>query len=1015
MIWFTKWSFRNKSAVFITSALILILGIVSYRLLPMELLPYSDNPNISVIVIGQGYDADTLNQSVTQPMEKALIGIRGKKETFSESGSGYVKMDLMFDSDTDMRQAKTDVQEALQAVELPPNTSKPYITLLNTAMISIANVSVTFPDGITKHNLSLVEEQILPEFQSIEGVSSVTTYGKIDQPITVELDQAAMERSNIPVTAVLTALQGQNAGLAVGSSLVDNKNSSITVIGHIEGLDELKRLPVSGDVQLSELASVEYKSTEGNLTRINGEDAVIMIITKEAQANAVSLSEMVREKAVELDEQFVDARIGVYFSTGDMVKTSVNSMLLEVLVGAFFATLVILFFLRNLKTTVITVVSIPMSLGLTLFLLYQSGITLNILTLGGVAVSVGRLVDDSIVVVENIYRRMQKDGVTSHIVDATKEVTAAITSSTLTTVAVFLPIGLVGGGLQSFLLPIALTVTYSLLSSLLVALTVVPLLSARMLRNAKMPKHKAPKRYVSLLKWSLNTKWLVLTMTLLLFATSVGLYLSTPQGIIDNSEAEFVMASLEYPTETSPALVAEKAMELEKQLIQQDDIDFIYTQMGNSSGGAEWGLVGSPTIANLTLKMKKDVNAEPVIQAIEAQKSNYPEATLTVGSGTMTGSSNAAITIDVVGANSDPDTLSELANQILQSIEGIEGVTEASSNEQDKQQISSLIVDPARANTQEVAQQLSILFNRIPLGTVTENDRPTPVYLEPLMPSATTAELNQLMIQTSQGVVPASSIGEWKNELKTGRILEKDGKSYLRVIATIEPSMVSLVSADIQKAIFGSGSQPGLNIEDGIDVIIGGASSQQANDFSDIFLTMLVSIGVVYLILVVTFKSVRTPLVILCTLPLAAIGAILGIIVSGASVDVTSLLGGLLLIGIVVTNAIVLIDKIKQNEQTMMIREAITEAAAIRLRPILMTAMATILAMMPLLFRTSESGSLVSSGLATVVISGLLVATLMTLFVVPVIYELFYFRKSKHQIRTGSHAKSTSSAGQIEM
>jgi multidrug efflux pump subunit AcrB len=395
---------------------------------------------------------------------------------------------------------------------------------------------------------------------------------------------------------------------------------------------------------------IQKANQEGNITRVDGEDALLAIITKDSNSSAVSIVKEVRKQADELSGKYKNAKVSVFFSTADMVVNSVTSMVKEVLLGALFATIVIMLFLRNIRSTFITIVSIPLSLCSTLFLLAQSGITLNILTIGGVAVAVGRLVDDSIVVIENIFRKMQNQKFSIQLViDATKEVATAITSSTLTTVAVFLPLGLVGAGLKDFLLPFALTVTYSLLSSLLVALTVVPLMSAGLLKNAKMPKHRTPKGYVSMLRWSLNHKWVILLTSALLFFGSIGGYFVLPKGAVDSSDAELVTVSLDFPNETTIETVRENTLKLEEFLLAQVGPKSIYTQLGNSPDAAQYGEVGSPTKAAYTIVMKKDANADSFIDKVNEQKNEYPNAELTAGTGSLTGGSSTSITIDVVG------------------------------------------------------------------------------------------------------------------------------------------------------------------------------------------------------------------------------------------------------------------------------------------------------------------------------------------------------------------------------
>ena len=336
-----------------------------------------------------------------------------------------------------------------------------------------------------------------------------------------------------------------------------------------------------------------------------------------------------------------------------MVETSVQTMVKEVLLGALFATIVIMVFLRNIRSTFITIVSIPLSLCLTLFLLSWSGVTLNILTLGGVAVAVGRLVDDSIVVIENIFRKMQTEKFSVQmIIDATKQVGVAITASTLTTVAVFLPMSLLNGGLQEFLLPFALTVTYSLLASLLVALTVVPLMSAGLLKNTKLPEHKPAVRFPKMVTWSLNHKWIVFAISFLLFAGSIGTYFAIPKGAVDNSSADYVVATLSYPNDTPIDEVKEKTIELETSIREMDEVQDVFAQVGSPAEAAQFGFVGSPTEASFSILLEDKKDTDTILKEMEKQKDQYPDATLDVSTASfMMGGAGTNITIDVIGEN----------------------------------------------------------------------------------------------------------------------------------------------------------------------------------------------------------------------------------------------------------------------------------------------------------------------------------------------------------------------------
>ncbi|MGE6261292.1 efflux RND transporter permease subunit [Heyndrickxia sporothermodurans] len=1003
----TKWAFRNKAALIVMTVLTLGLGIGSYFILPMELMPEADNPQVTVATIGQGYNSQTMTQGVTEPIENAVATVKGKTDVLSTTGDGYSQVNISFDSKTNMKEAKKQVEDAINNLKLPDTVSKPNIIQYDTSMIPVAQLSIAIDKGSKEANLEKLEKEILPKFESIKGVGNVQLYGKDHPLVEVKLNVKKLATNQQSINSVMSLLQGQNLSVSLGDKSIDGQMSNLKVVGEITSIEELGKLvlpslePNAPVVHLKDVADIQRKSGQEGITHVNGKDAMAISITKESSASAVTVGKDIQKVVEDINKSGTGEHVEILFSSSKMVVDSVNSMLREVLLGALFATIVIVLFLRNIRSTLITVVSIPLSLGLTLILLWQSGITLNILTLGGVAVAVGRLVDDSIVVVENIFRKTQKEGFSKEtIIQATGEVGKAITSSTLTTIAVFLPMGLIQSSLKAFLLPFALTVTYSLLASLIVALTVVPLMSFGLLKKAKLPEHKEPKRYMNILKWNLNHKWVPVLFAFIMFVGSITLYTMLPKGSVSADDTTMVSVTMTYPSDTPVSKVQTNGLAFEKKLLKLNGYQSIITQQGNSEEQAKWGQVSNPTQTTFTVIMKDNANADHFMKDVNALKKEYPNADIQASTASFMGSSQTAITYDLEG--SDREILLEASDDIMKVVAGTKGVKKVASNAEEKKPVYQFIVDPTKANTGQIAMQLNGLLNKTPIGNMTLDRKDTSIVMDTDLNPATKNDLDKIQIATQTGMVPLSSIAKIEKVTQSSTVLHKNGKEYIRISADVNPEKLSVISADIDKKL------DKLKLHKNVTLVKGGAVAQQASDFADLGLVMVISIGLVYLIMVITFKTLRTPVAILMTLPLASIGAILGLIVSRVSVDPTALLGALMLIGIVVTNAIVLIDKIIQNEEHMPIREAIVEAAATRTRPILMTAVATICAMLPLLFTHAEAGSLVSKGLAVVVIGGLAVATVLTLFIVPVFYELLYFKTSKKQ-RNKVKSESTQS------
>ncbi|MFC5532283.1 efflux RND transporter permease subunit [Cohnella yongneupensis] len=994
---FIQGSFRNKSAIILLIVLVLGLGIFSYFKLPMEFLPEADNPQVTVSVIGPGFDAATMEQSVTNPLEQAVAGVKGKTATFSTSGDGFSQLNLDFDPNTNMKEASQEVEKAVNAVQLPDRVSPPYVIQFNTSMIPISFVTLTFNDSVTDAQKEKLEQQVGDTFRGIDGVGQVQLSGKSQPKITITPDTAKLSAKGVPLQALYGVLQGRDASASVGESTIDGQIVNLNVQGNLSDLDAVKKLPVAAGVSLGDVADVQLLDIKDSVRRIDGKEALMLVVSKGANANAVEVGDGVQKAIDTLNADHKELNLRIMLSTSEQVVHSVNSMMQEVLMGALFATIVILLFMRNIRATLVTIVSIPLSLAMTLYLLDMSGITLNILTLGGVAVAVGRLVDDSIVVIENIFRRLQKEKFSVDVViDATREVSRAITASTLTTVAVFLPMGLLRGGLQDFLLPFALTVTYSLISSLLVALTVIPLLSASVLKNSKIKEHSPSKRFMSFLTWNLRFKWVTILIALFLLIGSVMTYFSMPKGAIDSSSATNLTITLAYKPDTPLDQVLDNGKKLEAFLMKQEEQEWVNMSMGNSADDAKYGGVTSPTLVSYMVQIKKGADAENIINAVKAERPNYPGADLNAGAGDFFGSGNGTqVFVDVTG--NDMAQITKTADEVVAKIKPIKDVLKVETNQDEKKTVYTLKVDPTQAKAGDISQQLQGMLNEVPIGSLNLNGQSLAVMLEPAIKPQSESDLANLSVLTDEGPKPVSAVAEWVKEEKATQFFHKDGKSYVRVSATVDPAQLSIVGTNIDKAM------KDITPPEGVKLNVGGAQADQAGDFTDLFMMMLVSIGIVYLIMVVTFKTLRAPIAILSSLLFVPIGAVLGLLVAGITPDFTAIFGVVMLVGVVVTNAIVLIDRVRQNEAIgMTIRESLIEAAATRMRPILMTAIATICAMLPLVFGSSESGSIVSQSLAIVVIGGLAIATLLTLVIVPCIYELLFFRKSAKQRRSAA-------------
>jgi HAE1 family hydrophobic/amphiphilic exporter-1 len=938
-----------------------------------------------------------MDEQVTQPIEKALADVTGKQDVVATTGNNYSQMTITLHSGTNIKDAKQQIQDSISTINLPKNVMKPYVVNLNTSQIPVVEIGLTFTNGIGNKELNTVDNEIVPMFKQIKGVGNVMTAGETNQQVSIKVDPVKLAAAKVPLQNLYTLLQGRNSSVAVGEQTLNNKATDIIVTGKIQNINEIKNMKLNDHTHLKDVAEVTLEKDTQSIVHMNGKDFIEIVVQKDATSNAVSVGKGVTDAVKQINDKYKGTlQANAFINLADTVQSSINSMTREVLTGALFATLIIWLFLRSFRMTLITIVSIPLSLCITLILLSFFGVTLNILTLGGIAVSVGRLVDDSIVVVENIYRRKQGQELKKDVlIDSVKEVAAAITSSTLTTVAVFLPAGLASGSLKSIVLPFAITITCSLLSSLLVSLTVVPMLSTRMMKKVKMKEHKPKHFYPSFLQWTLNHKWLPIVLSIAVIVASIGLFSSMPKGSVDQSDSSYITVTLHYKDGTRFQDIKDGLTKMESILSNEKGVKSNFAIVGTNGEDAQWGQLTNNNDVAFSAFLDNGANSATIVNDIRKTKDQFPNAELSANTAGLMGPSETNVSVDVTGK--DDHAIKNAADIVSKQLKSIDGIQKVSSSNNNVKPTVRITVDPTIANADEIAQSVGAIIQPATIGSVDINGRTTTVQLGALKEISKPEDLENLQIMTANGMVNLSKLAKVEYVNQPSTLYSKDGHHYLVVSATVDPKKEVDVTSAVQGKIAKWKKDNTLGSDSTAE--ISNSSLQSADDLNTLGKIALLSIGLVFMILLITLKSFRASLAILISLPMAAIGSLLGLVISKSSIDISSGIGMLMLVGIVVTNAIVLVDRIRHNEERMAIREAIIEAGSVRLRPILMTALATVFAMIPLIF-THDSGmsmNLVSKGLAVVVISGLTVSTLLTLIVIPTFYELFHFRKAKKQ------------------
>ncbi|NRD77820.1 efflux RND transporter permease subunit [Bacillus sp. BRMEA1] len=773
-----------------------------------------------------------------------------------------------------------------------------------------------------------------------------------------------------------------------------------------------KKVKQTGDsklptVKLGDIATIHMIGKAESISRTNGKPSIAVQIVKASDANTVDVGNAVQDAVTRVKKDHPGIQVLTTLDQAKPIKESVHTMLEKAILGAIFAMLIILLFLRNFKSTFISVVSIPLSLLIGIVLLDWRGITLNIMTLGAMTVAIGRVIDDSIVVIENIYRRMSLPNEPLKgrelIISATKEMFIPIMSSTVVTIAVFLPMGFVTGMVGELFLPFALTIVFSLTASLLVAITMVPMLAhsffkkglkVKIRQHDKKQQFKLASFYLEVLKWSLNHKWIVSLISLALLMGSLSLVPFIGVSLIGSDEQKTM--AITYNPDPGQTLndVEKVGTKVENYFRHRKYVKTIQYSIG---GGNPMTMgKGQENSALFYIQYYDNtptfsIEQENVMANLKKMTTKGQWGTVSMAS---SGSSNN-LTVYVYGTSIEQIKPIVTKIQIIMkdnnSLKNVETSLSKSYIEY------SLVVDKNKLSelgltTAQIGATLGENNQKQLLTTLEQNGQDVNVYLESDTGSyANIHDLtNKTVVSPIGKLVKISDVTKTVKGQTSDTITRKNGDIYASVTSEIKTKDVSKVSTDMKKQI------AKLILPGGVKTSMGGVTEDINSSFSQLGLAMLAAIAIVYLILVITFGSALVPLAILFSLPFVIIGAFVGLFIARETISVSVMIGALMLIGIVITNAIVLIDRVVHKEKEgLTTREAILEAASTRLRPILMTAIATICALIPLAIGMEGSGGLISKGLGISVIGGLTSSTLLTLIVVPLVYELFMKRRNR--------------------
>lgn len=1067
-----KFSLKNKLAIWLLTIIIVLAGLYSGLNMKQETLPNISTPVITISTIYPGASPDELSEKVTKPIEQNISNLTGVETVHTTSMANISSIQIEYNYDTDMKEAVAEVKDAIGSIDLPDGAKTPTVSRLSISAFPVIALSATSTKTDLKQLTKDVENILVPKLEGLDGVASVSISGQQIEEGKLKFNQEKLAQYGLDEETVKKIIQGSNVSAPLGVFTFAHKEKTIAVDGNISTLKDLKNIeiPVTSQAQtgttgtgtatgmsatkgtntaagmtnpaqgtnvksgitspaqssiaqqgvpsvpqvkkikLSDVADIKIVGKAESISQTNGRDSIGIQVTKAPDANTVTVVNKVKDTIKDFEKEVNGANVFTTMDQGKPIEQSVSTMLNKALYGGLFAIIIILLFLRNIRTTLISIVSIPLSLLTAILILNGLDITLNIMTLGAMTVAIGRVVDDSIVVIENIYRRLSFKGETLKgkelIRSATKEMFIPILSSTIVTIAVYVPLATVGGPVGELFTPFALTMVFALLASLLVAITLVPAMADSLFKKEITNKtseihqdrpNKLSIGYKKVLNWALNHKLVTFAAAVLLLIGSLFLVPKIGVSFIPADQQKTMVITYTPGPGELKENVEKEATKVEQYFMDKKDVDTVqYTfgqntmrSMGGSNNSALFYIIYKDDTENL------DKETEKVFKYLD---SLHSAGTWKQQDMSGSGSSNQ-LALNVYGNN---------ANEIKPVIEKIKAIM---NKQKDLKNVDSSLSKTyeqytLKANQQKLsdlglsAGQISMALantgSEEELTTIKKDGKEVKVYIEKNTDTyKTKKDLENKTITTPLGIkVPLKDLVTIETGKSPDTISTRDGKIYADVTATIKVNDVSKVTTAVKNEV------NKLDVPASVTIEFGGVTQQINDSFKKLGLAMLAAIAIVYFVLVVTFHGGLAPFSILFSLPFTVIGALLGLFISKETISVSVLMGILMLIGIVVTNAIVLVDRvIRKEEEGITTREALLEAGATRIRPILMTALATIGALIPLAIGSEGSG-LISKGLGITVIGGLLSSTFLTLIIVPVVYEFLMKIKNRKKLKS---------------
>lgn len=1011
---------RRPVGVLMLALAVILLGTVSLSRLAIDLLPEMNIPVVSIVTSYQGAGPQEVEQLVTRPLEEAVATVENLKHLSSVSQSGSSMVMAQFEWGSDMDAVMNDIRDVVDRIQvaLPSDADRSLVFKFDPSLMPVLVMGLTGDQSLADLN-RIAEDTVKPRLERLEGVASVAVHGGQSREIEVRLDPVAMRGYGVSLEQVTQAIRAGNLNLAGGKVEEGSREYLVRVPGEFIHLRDVEGVvvptPEGAPVRLVDIADIRDGYRDLNvISRLNGQPSLALVVQKQPQANTVQIVQQVRATLADIERSLPGS---VYFEPAfdqaEFIEMSIGNLRNDLLTGCILAALVIFIFLRNLRTTLIICTAIPLAIIGACNMIYFSGGTLNLLTLGGLALGVGIIVDDAIVVLENVFRH-QQEGLPP--LDAARhgasEVSGAVVGASLTSMAVFAPIAFVGGFASELFRPLALTVVFALLASLTMALTMVPMLGSRLLARtlgeirpdgsrlgrllylsgAWMERLK--EFYGSVLSWALDNRRKVVCLAAALFIASLALVPLVGTEFVPSMDEGAISVVVEMPRGTVLGKTDRTAARVEKIAAEFPEVEtvFVTTGVGNWMEQAGFG-GGSSDRAMIDLVLvplrERHRSTAEVAEVLRGKLAEIPGPSFRVSvSGGMTMGEEAPVALRLKGDNLD--TLARLGEQAVALVADIPGTREVRSSLEEGRPEVQVLVDRDLAALHglsvyhlassirsalhgDVATRYRVGGDEINVRVrLTEESRRHLADLENLLITAPTG--NQVFLRD----VAHLAVGDGPVA-----ITREDQSRTVSVTAEIAGRDLGSVNRDVQAALEGMTLPAGYYFE------IGGEAQEMMEAFEELAFALLLAVILVYIILAVLFESLFFPFVIMFSVPVSLTGMALGLLLTGRSFSLPAFIGVIVAVGIVSKNGIVLIDYVNQLRRRGLSRdEAVRKAGPIRLRPILMTTLTTVFAMFPIALGFGE-GAEFSASLATVIIGGLVFSTVISLVLVPVVYSVF--------------------------